>query len=143
MAPCLLILPQVGHIGGEAIVEKLLGLSRLPNIDVKRWSAPEVLREGRYSTASVVWSLGIVIWECLGACKELPFERAHTDQAIFAAVLGEKLSMPGCLNLETWDSLKHCWSLERLARPEAYRIKQVRALLYLSHKEAFIKCDVF
>jgi serine/threonine protein kinase len=48
-----------------------------------RWSAPEVQSDGKYTTASDVYSFGIVLWELLA--WELPFSGLNDGQ-VWAAV---------------------------------------------------------
>ena len=47
-----------------------------------RWMAPESLREGNFSSASDIWSLGIVIWELCSFC-EVPYP-AMGNTEVFA-----------------------------------------------------------
>jgi hypothetical protein len=52
---------------------------RLPG---SRWAAPELLRQdGQWLPASVVYSLGTVLWEILCNCSEAPFAGHTLEQA--------------------------------------------------------------
>ena len=64
-----------------------------------RWSAPEVLVGQPHSTASNVWSYGVLAWE-VTSLGQLPFNLWNDDQVAAAVTSGAVLSRPSvCLSI--------------------------------------------
>eukprot|EP01119_Soliformovum_irregulare_P016106 TRINITY_DN462_c0_g2_i10.p1 TRINITY_DN462_c0_g2~~TRINITY_DN462_c0_g2_i10.p1 ORF type:complete len:449 (-),score=157.88 TRINITY_DN462_c0_g2_i10:82-1428(-) len=81
-----------------------------------RWSAPEVLSTGKYSTASDVWSFGITLWEIYeqGA---LPYGGVGGQEVGQNIMSGMKLLRPDqCIDDQIWNIIENCWK-SRMQRP--------------------------
>jgi serine/threonine protein kinase len=62
-----------------------------------RWAAPEVLRQRVFSTASDVWSFGILLWELATNAASLPYASMGNSAAIMSVLSGYRLEKPsGC-----------------------------------------------
>ena len=102
------------------------------NIPVK-WMALESLTENRYTSASDVWSFGVVLWEMFSFGKSPTLEecegfftsnqdprRVAKEYDIWVNLLqqGTRLPCPeNCLELVYTDLMRHCWASEAEKRP--------------------------
>ena len=80
-----------------------------------RWAAPEALQDGRYSSASDVWSCGVLIWEVFHAAVDEPYEIEHPNLGEVSAFVkgGGRLSnpSPSCCPAEIFEQLMlSCWA---------------------------------
>jgi len=66
--------------------------SKDSNIPV-RWSPPEVLQAGNYSTKSDVWSFGIVMWE-IYSFGSIPYAGMSNTDVIEFVLRGNRLDFP-------------------------------------------------
>ncbi|KAI8506590.1 regulation of mast cell degranulation [Branchiostoma belcheri] len=82
-----------------------------------RWMAPErLLREGRYTTKSDVWSFGVVLYE-IATLGNVPYpgrERTLLDELR----TGYREPRPPGLKQELYDMMLRCWQWEEDDRPE-------------------------
>ena len=82
-----------------------------------RWSSPEAL-EGRFSPRSDVWGFGVLMWECLHYCCELPYSKF--PQAAEAILDGEVLPCRTAAARIVYDLLcAPCFAYEVAHRPTA------------------------
>ena len=88
------------------------------------WLAPEVLAEGRYTTASDVFSFGIVLWELL--TLRMPWSDSGVSQWLVAGEVqrGGRPQVPpaeACPGLEAYEPYVHlmqrCWHEDPGRRP--------------------------
>jgi len=101
-----------GNDGAETYYRSTNGVFPL------RWTSPEAMTSLKFTTASDIWSFGIVLVEVMqnGA---LPYKQMKNKDVIIEVQKGfrvEKASLPGCSD-ELYATLMHCWSPEPKQRP--------------------------
>ena len=80
------------------------------------WMSPEVIREGRHSTASDVWSYGVVVWELLTG--ETPFKGMDIMAVAYQVGIGKRtLPIPSSCPAEWKDLITACWERDPERRP--------------------------
>uniref|UniRef100_A0A8D2P1H9 Ephrin type-A receptor 8 n=1 Tax=Zosterops lateralis melanops TaxID=1220523 RepID=A0A8D2P1H9_ZOSLA len=90
-----------------------------------RWTAPEAIAFRKFSSASDVWSYGIVMWEVL-AYGERPYWNMTNRDVINSVEEGYRLPAPmGCPST-LHQLMLDCWQRERSERP---RFAQIVAVL--------------
>lgn len=88
-------------------------------------TAPELLRGGRPSTASDIYALGMLLWECIA--RKDPFE-GETAQAVLEAVMDERLvppkrpEIPPKCPRALRDLIRACWAPRAQDRPTALHV---------------------
>uniref|UniRef100_UPI00398F1BEC tyrosine-protein kinase Fer isoform X3 n=1 Tax=Pristiophorus japonicus TaxID=55135 RepID=UPI00398F1BEC len=89
--------------------------SGLKQIPIK-WTAPEALNYGRYSSESDVWSYGILLWETfsLGVC---PYPGMTNQQAREQVEKGYRMSAPQKCPEEIYSIMLRCWEYKPENRP--------------------------
>ncbi|XP_026945194.1 tyrosine-protein kinase Fes/Fps isoform X2 [Sagmatias obliquidens] len=95
------------------------GLRQVP----VKWTAPEALNYGRYSTESDVWSFGILLWETfsLGAS---PYPNLSNQQTREFVEKGGRLPCPELCPDAVFRLMEQCWASEPGQRPSFSTIYQ-------------------
>ncbi|KAF1564918.1 UNVERIFIED_CONTAM: hypothetical protein FQV16_0011459, partial [Eudyptes robustus] len=95
------------------------GMKQIP----VKWTAPEALNYGRYSSESDVWSFGILLWEAfsLGA---VPYANLSNQQTREAVEQGVRLDPPEQCPEEVYRLMKRCWDYDPRKRPSFSTIHQ-------------------
>ncbi|XP_078812552.1 tyrosine-protein kinase Fer isoform X2 [Oryzias latipes] len=90
--------------------------SGLKQIPIK-WTAPEALNYGRYSSDSDVWSYGILLWETfsLGVC---PYPGMTNQQAREQVEKGYRMACPQRCPDEVYKVMQRCWQYNPEDRPK-------------------------
>lgn len=94
-----------------------------------RWSAPEVLKERAYTTASDVFSFAMLMAEVFDGT--VPLSHLPGFNAALAIIGGKRPSRPThpVLTEGLWDLMQRCWGGEPLSRPTAAGVSE-----FLSHQ---------
>ncbi|KAI5764905.1 FES protein [Gulo gulo luscus] len=95
------------------------GLRQVP----VKWTAPEALNYGRYSSESDVWSFGILLWEAfsLGAP---PYPNLSNQQTREFVEKGGRLPCPELCPDAVFRLMEQCWAYEPAQRPSFGAISQ-------------------
>ncbi|KAM6257532.1 tyrosine-protein kinase Fes/Fps [Porphyrio hochstetteri] len=95
------------------------GMKQIP----VKWTAPEALNYGRYSSESDVWSFGILLWEAfsLGA---VPYTNLSNQQTREAVEQGVRLEPPEQCPEEVYRLMQRCWEYDPRKRPSFSSIHQ-------------------
>ncbi|XP_040915105.1 tyrosine-protein kinase Fer isoform X3 [Toxotes jaculatrix] len=90
--------------------------SGLKQIPIK-WTAPEALNYGRYSSESDVWSYGILLWETfsLGVC---PYPGMTNQQAREQVEKGYRMACPQRCPEDAYKVMQRCWQYNPEDRPK-------------------------
>ncbi|XP_030269849.1 ephrin type-A receptor 6-like isoform X3 [Sparus aurata] len=81
-----------------------------------RWTAPEAIAYGKFSSASDVWSYGIVMWEVM-SYGERPYWEMSNQDVILSIEEGYRLPAPMGCPVTLHQLMLHCWQKESGQRP--------------------------
>ncbi|PAA68353.1 hypothetical protein BOX15_Mlig024402g2, partial [Macrostomum lignano] len=74
-----------------------------------RWMAPESLRDGVFTTASDVWSYGVVLWEIASLASQ-PFNGRSNEEVLNMVKSGKTLEPPEDCPEFLADLMARCWA---------------------------------
>ncbi|XP_041846405.1 tyrosine-protein kinase Fes/Fps isoform X2 [Melanotaenia boesemani] len=97
------------------------GLRQIP----VKWTAPEALNYGRYTTQSDVWSFGILLWETF-SMGMTPYTSMTNQQTREEVEKGYRMSAPHGCPVEISRIMSSCWQYDPRNRPS---FKKLRAEL--------------
>ncbi|NXG57978.1 FES kinase, partial [Hemiprocne comata] len=105
------------------------GMKQIP----VKWTAPEALNYGRYSSESDVWSFGILLWEAfsLGA---VPYTNLSNQQTREAVEQGVRLDPPEQCPEEVYRLMQRCWEYDPRKRPSFSTIHQDLTAIRKKHR---------
>ncbi|XP_026565145.1 tyrosine-protein kinase Fes/Fps isoform X1 [Pseudonaja textilis] len=103
----------------DGIYSSTSGMKQIP----VKWTAPEALSYGRYSSESDVWSFGVLLWEAfsLGAT---PYANMSNQQTREAVEKGTRLSAPDQCPEDVYQLMLKCWEYKPQKRPSFSTILQ-------------------
>uniref|UniRef100_A0A674NEU9 Tyrosine-protein kinase n=1 Tax=Takifugu rubripes TaxID=31033 RepID=A0A674NEU9_TAKRU len=103
------------------------GLRQIP----VKWTAPEALNYGRYTTESDVWSFGILLWETF-SLGMTPYTSMSNQETRTEVEKGYRMPAPRFCPLEIARLMNNCWQYHPKNRPT---FKKLRAELSAIHKK--------
>ncbi|XP_066019356.1 tyrosine-protein kinase receptor Tie-1-like [Pocillopora verrucosa] len=95
-----------------------------------RWSSLESLRDLSFTSASDVWSFGIVLWE-IATYGGLPYPDITSPFALVSQLAtGYRMPRPDQCSEELYELMSSCWKENPLMRPKFSKIaSQLRSFL--------------
>ncbi|XP_040198419.1 tyrosine-protein kinase Fes/Fps [Rana temporaria] len=88
------------------------GMKQIP----VKWTAPEALNYGRYSSESDVWSFGILLWEAFSLGSN-PYTSMNNQQTREAIEQGSRLPAPDNCPEDIYELMLRCWEYDPRKRP--------------------------
>uniref|UniRef100_A0ACB8EER0 Ephrin type-A receptor 2 n=1 Tax=Sphaerodactylus townsendi TaxID=933632 RepID=A0ACB8EER0_9SAUR len=82
-----------------------------------RWTAPEAISHRKFTSASDVWSYGIVMWEVM-SYGERPYWELSNQEVMKAINEGFRLPAPMDCPSTIYQLMMQCWQQERSRRPK-------------------------
>uniref|UniRef100_A0A3B3ZEE9 Tyrosine-protein kinase n=1 Tax=Periophthalmus magnuspinnatus TaxID=409849 RepID=A0A3B3ZEE9_9GOBI len=101
------------------------GLRQIP----VKWTAPEALNFGRYTTESDVWSFGILLWEVFSLGKT-PYSCFTNQQTRDQVEKGYRMLPPCGCPVEITKIMNTCWEYEPQKRPSFKKLRAELASVY-------------
>uniref|UniRef100_A0A673Z5P1 Tyrosine-protein kinase n=1 Tax=Salmo trutta TaxID=8032 RepID=A0A673Z5P1_SALTR len=98
------------------------GLKQIP----VKWTAPEALNYGRYSTESDVWSFGVLLWETFSR-GVTPYTSMSNQQTRDEVEKGYRMLAPNSCPPDVYAIMCRCWQYDTRNRPVV--ITQVHLVL--------------
>ena len=95
-----------------------------------KWSAPESLQYGKFSTSSDVWSYGITLWEIFSYGK-MPYENISNIKASEMIKKGETLQRPAACPDALWAIMERCWMKDPAQRISFNEIVELTHQFYV------------
>ena len=90
-----------------------------------RWMAPESLEDNEFSTASDVWSFGVLLWEMYNP-SEIPYDNIKNTASLAIKIgKGLRLPIPDVYPSKVQRMMKACWQEEPTRRPSFIFIAQL------------------
>ncbi|KAM9410358.1 tyrosine-protein kinase Fes/Fps [Pholidichthys leucotaenia] len=101
------------------------GLRQIP----VKWTAPEALNYGRYTTESDVWSFGILLWETF-SLGMTPYTSMTNQQTREEVEKGFRMSAPYGCPIEISKIMSSCWQYEPRNRPSFKKLRADISAIY-------------
>ncbi|CAF2119595.1 unnamed protein product [Rotaria magnacalcarata] len=106
------------------------------SVGTLQWKAPEVLKFGKPSKASDVYSLGIVFWELATEC--VPYEELDEATISQGVKAGERLKIPYDVPPDYTSLISNAWSQEPSERPTSEQLIQQIMIASTAATEAIV-----
>ncbi|XP_053172628.1 tyrosine-protein kinase Fes/Fps [Scomber japonicus] len=101
------------------------GLRQIP----VKWTAPEALNYGRYTTESDVWSFGVLLWETF-SMGMTPYASMSNQQTRDEVERGYRMPAPHGCPVEMSRLMNSCWQYEPRNRPSFKKLRADLSAIY-------------
>ena len=81
-----------------------------------KWTAPEAANYSRFTTASDIWSFGILLTEIV-TYGRVPYPGMHNAEVLRQVEAGYRMPAPPGCPAELYDLMLECWAADEAARP--------------------------
>ncbi|XP_036836742.1 tyrosine-protein kinase Fes/Fps isoform X2 [Oncorhynchus mykiss] len=108
------------------------GLKQIP----VKWTAPEALNYGRYTTESDVWSFGVLLWEIFSR-GVTPYTSMSNQQTRDEVEKGYRMLAPNSCPPDVYAIMCRCWQYDTRNRPSFSKLRTELSALY--HKVSLLK----
>lgn len=99
----------------------MFSLQKSPGLLPVRWMAPESLKDGVFSSASDVFSYGVVLWEMVTFAAQ-PYQGFSNNQVLNFVMEGGVMQRPESCPDNIYNLMSRCWSHRPTARPTFFDI---------------------
>lgn len=89
-----------------------------------RWMAPESLKDGVFTSASDVWSYGVVLWE-MATLASQPYQGLANEQVLRYVKGGGVMEAPENCPEQLYNLMRRCWQFKAVARPSFMQLVEM------------------
>ncbi|KAI1889766.1 hypothetical protein AGOR_G00166310 [Albula goreensis] len=105
------------------------GMKQIP----VKWTAPEALNYGRYSTETDVWSFGVLLWETFSR-GVTPYASMNNQQTRDEVERGYRMPAPEGCPPEVYALMCHCWQYDPRKRPSFHTLQRELSVFFRKHR---------
>ncbi|XP_050519182.1 tyrosine-protein kinase CSK-like [Diabrotica virgifera virgifera] len=87
-----------------------------------KWTAPEALKQNKFSNKSDMWSFGILLWE-IYSFGRVPYPRIPLADVVKHVEKGYKMEAPEGCPPEVYETMRQAWDLNPDKRPYFHEVK--------------------
>ncbi|CAH1103384.1 unnamed protein product [Psylliodes chrysocephalus] len=87
-----------------------------------KWTAPEALKQNKFSNKSDMWSFGILLWE-IYSFGRVPYPRIPLADVVKHVEKGYKMEAPEGCPSEVYEIMRQAWDLNPEKRPNFHEVK--------------------
>ncbi|KAM6163111.1 protein-tyrosine kinase 6 [Rhynchocyon petersi] len=113
---------KVGDFGLARLIKEDIYLSHDHNIPYK-WTAPEALSRGHYSTKSDVWSFGVLLHEIFSR-GQMPYPGMSNHEAFLRVDAGYRMACPPECPPSVHKLMLACWQRDPEQRPSFQMLRE-------------------
>ncbi|XP_020795396.1 protein-tyrosine kinase 6b [Boleophthalmus pectinirostris] len=113
---------KVADFGLGRLIKEPFYLSEDKKIPYK-WSAPEAITHGKFSSKSDVWSYGILLYEII-TFGAIPYPGLQTQEVFDQVTSGYRMPRPNKCPEFLYAIMLECWNAEPESRPTFRSLKQ-------------------
>ncbi|XP_050789734.1 megakaryocyte-associated tyrosine-protein kinase isoform X2 [Gopherus flavomarginatus] len=110
---------KVSDFGLAKVDPKGVDATKLP----VKWTAPEALKNNKFSTKSDVWSYGILLWE-LFSYGRAPYSKMTLKEVTEKVEKGYRMEAPEDCPPSLYTLMKSCWETEPGKRPSFRKLTE-------------------
>ncbi|XP_064607929.1 tyrosine-protein kinase CSK-like isoform X2 [Liolophura sinensis] len=88
-----------------------------------KWTAPEALRESKFTSKSDMWSFGILLWE-IYSFGRVPYPRIPLADVVMHVEKGYRMEAPEGCPKEIYDIMMRAWKIQPEGRPTFQEVYQ-------------------
>ncbi|XP_046858703.1 tyrosine-protein kinase CSK-like [Xenia sp. Carnegie-2017] len=81
-----------------------------------KWTAPEALKDGNFSSKSDVWSFSIFLWE-MYSFGRVPYPRVQLTDVLSKVIKGYRMEKPDACTDDMFSLMTSCWQFYPNERP--------------------------
>ena len=89
-----------------------------------KWMAPESIADRVYTSASDVWSFGVLLWEIF-TLAERPYPDMTAEAAVNAVLRGYRLPRPERCSEDAYVLMLQCWQAHASDRPKFVAVHEL------------------
>ncbi|XP_051979735.1 megakaryocyte-associated tyrosine-protein kinase-like [Xyrauchen texanus] len=112
------VVAKVSDFGLAKISSKATDNSKLP----VKWTAPEALKNKKFSTHSDVWSYGVLLWEIFSYGRQ-PYPKMSVSEVRERVDQGYRMEPPDECPPDIYIIMISCWNTEPKKRPSFHKLR--------------------
>ncbi|XP_050950695.1 megakaryocyte-associated tyrosine-protein kinase isoform X2 [Labeo rohita] len=88
-----------------------------------KWTAPEALKNKKFSTQSDVWSYGVLLWEIFSFGRQ-PYPKMSVSEVRERVDQGYRMESPDECPPDVYSIMMSCWEMDPKKRPSFHKLRE-------------------
>uniref|UniRef100_A0A671PVT4 Tyrosine-protein kinase n=1 Tax=Sinocyclocheilus anshuiensis TaxID=1608454 RepID=A0A671PVT4_9TELE len=110
---------KVSDFGLAKVSSTATDNSKLP----VKWTAPEALKNKKFSAQSDVWSYGVLLWEIFSYGRQ-PYPKIPVSEVWERVDQGYRMELPDECPPDVYSIMTSCWETEPKRRPSFHKLRE-------------------